>query len=78
MSLALICHRCPHHGPAVRGVMNCLYEAPIDIIARAKSRVCPAGKFPLASDDELDAAGLTPDIAQAAAKGCGCCDPPKP
>ncbi len=76
----LICHHCLHHGPAVRGVMNCLHDAahPIDIIDRAKSRVCPAGFFPLVSEEELEAQGLTLPAAQESARGCGCCDPPKP
>ncbi len=82
MSLLSICHRCLHHGPAVRGVMNCLHDPAnhIDIIARAKSRVCPVGRFPLVDEAELDAGGLTLEVArQDALAGSPCgCDPPKP
>ncbi len=79
MSLARFCLRCPHvQPPPYSGPCSCLHDpaAPIDIRERARLRFCPAGKFPLTDEDELEAQGLTPEVAQDLAKRRSCCSPP--
>ncbi len=48
MSFVGFCHRCPHvQKPPYKGRCDCLHDlaAPVDIIIRARSGVCPAGYF---------------------------------
>ncbi len=46
--LHVVCLRCPHvQKPPYSGPCACLYDKdhPVDILIRAKSMLCPAGKF---------------------------------